>query len=329
MNFPLMRVVLWIFLATIVRAPAVTADDFVVPAITAPRISHMPESLGDCFAPAAPASGYDDQISAKLTIAADGALKEFSLRDGSPDWMKGLTDCALSKLQFTPGTQDGVAVESQAFLALKFAEYGAEKAAAVGIVKLGPLMTAPRLVRMPEGTDDCYPPGIARRGSVARFVVSLNILPDGEVTNVTLPVGGEPWYEKTARCVLERVAFIPGTRDGIPVEAQASLPIVYKTVSGEVSASELRSKDEELEAAYRACYPSDLATIASAFYSFEIATNGRVRNPKVIKGSGNPRLDEAGACIMKRLEFTPLMQNGRALRSTVTWELPIRPPRTR
>jgi outer membrane biosynthesis protein TonB len=47
--------------------------------------------------------------------------------------------------------------------------------------------------------------------------------------------------------------------------------------------------------------------------------------PKLIKSSGDPRLDEAGLCIMKMLKFTPAMQGGRAVNSTVTWELPMRP----
>lgn len=315
---------LCVFLATVVSAAA-TADDFVVPAITAPRIILQPENPADCFAPAAPVTGDVDDVSVRLVIAADGAVTKISLPDGSPGWMNGLTDCVLDKVKFAPALRNGVAVEFQASLALRFSASGTDRAG-VGIEKVGPLMTAPRLVQMPEGTDDCFPAGIAKRGSVARFVISLTIMPDGEVTDVKMPLGSEPWYEKTARCVLERVVFIPGTSDGSPVAAQSSLPIVYKTVEGNVSSPQLRSSDEEIEIAYRACYPSGLNAIASAYYSFDVAPNGRVSNPKVFKGSGDPALDAVGICVMTRLEFTPLVQNGRAIRAKVTWELPIRPP---
>lgn len=324
---PLMPLLFTALAAVIVAVQAAAAGDFVMPKFAAPRISHLPQSFEECFAQPAPVSGHEEAIYAKLTIKADGMLKEFSLPDDSPRWMKGLADCALAKLQFSPGTWDGVAAESRASVMLKFRAHFAEDSFGIGIEQVGPLVTYPRLVRLPEGTADCFPASLARRGNVARFVVSLTILPDGRVTNVTLPVGSEAWHGETARCVLERIAFIPGTRDGFPVEAQASLPIVYEAGSGEVSTPELRSSNEELEAAYRACYPLDLASIASAFYRFDIATNGRVSNPKVVKGSGDPRLDAAGACILIMLEFKPLLQSGRGIRSSVTWELPIRPPR--
>jgi TonB family protein len=81
----------------------------------------------------------------------------------------------------------------------------------------------------------------------------------------------------------------------------------------------------DLEAAYQACIPRDQSSMGSAFYRFRVSSRGRVSLPKLIKSSGDPRLDEAGLCIMKMLKFTPAMQGGRAVNSTVTWELPMRP----
>jgi TonB family protein len=77
--------------------------------------------------------------------------------------------------------------------------------------------------------------------------------------------------------------------------------------------------------AYQACIPRDQSSMGSAFYRFRVSSRGRVSLPKLIKSSGDPRLDEAGLCIMKMLKFTPAMQGGRAVNSTVTWELPMRP----
>ncbi len=104
------------------------------------------------------------------------------------------------------------------------------------------------------------------------------------------------------------------------------MPISVAT-EGDSTVSSLRSSREEVEGAYRACYPPDTLAMTSAFYTFDIATNGKLKNPKVIKSSGNPRLDEVGKCILDLLEFKPMMRNGQPIRSQATWELPLRPPR--
>jgi hypothetical protein len=310
-----------------IGGPASAAADFVAPVFTPPRISLHPDDFHECTAQAGPEAAAVDAVVVKLTLKDDGSLKDFSLPGDSPPWMNDLATCGLAKLRFTNGTRDGVAVESGGSLEFKLRAQAVAGGFTVAIEQAGRLATPPRLVRKPENTWDCFPREFARRGNVARFVVTLTILPDGQVTNVKIPVGGESWQEKTAHCVLGRIAFIPGTVDGVPVAAEASLPIVYSVDSGAVFKPELRSSDEQIEAAYRACYPPGLEATTSAFYRFDIAPNGKVANPNLYEGSGDARLDEAGVCILGRLEFTPLKQNGRAIRSSVTWELPIRPPR--
>lgn len=321
------RLRLSLVLILLIGGAASAAAEFVVPVFTPPRISLHPDDFRECTAQAGPEVAAVATAVVKLTLKDDGTLKDFSLPADSPPWMSELAQCGLAKLRFAPGTRDGVATESGGSLEFKLRAQAAAGGSTVTIEQAGRLATFPRLVRMPESTWDCFPREFARRGNVARFVVTLTILPDGQVTNVTIPVGGDSWQEETTQCVLGRVAFIPGTVDGVPVTAKASLPIVYSVESGAVIKPELRSSDEQIEESYRACYPPGLVATTSAFYRFDIAANGKVANPKLHKGSGDARLDEAGVCILSRLEFTPLKQNGRAIRSSVTWELPIRPPR--
>jgi hypothetical protein len=306
---------------------AALGNDADVAEFTPPRIVQRPDNFDNCHVQVVGDLGKKDEPTVNFTIAEDGTFKNYSLPDGSPDWMKELSRCVLEQLRFSPGTRQGQVADLGAFVAIKFRARSPDPSAGIAIEKVDSLVTPPLISRRSRDTDGCYPDRIARLGEVSRFLVTITILADGSVTDMTLPVGSEPWQDEAARCMLGRLVFVPGTRDGLPVAAQATIPFVMQIEGGKVIPPELRSTGEELEAAYRACIPSDLLTMASAFYSFDIATNGKVSNPKVVKGTGDPRLDEAGACILKMLEFTPLMQNGRGMRSHATWELPLRPHR--
>jgi hypothetical protein len=297
------------------------------PVWTPPRIVQRPDNFDDCHSETAGDLARSAERSVNLTIAADGTLKDFTLPEGSPDWMKDLSACAMKRFRFSPATRNGKPAETPVSLTIKFRARGPNPPADMVIEGVGALITAPRLGARPEGLNLCFPDRQAVPGMLNRLVVTVTILPDGSWRDLTFPPGSESWQEEVARCMLGRITFLPGTLDGVPVEAQATLPLVVTTGSGNVVNPKLRSTAEELEAAYRACYPLDLLTITSATYRFDVATNGHVSNPKVVKGSGDPLLDEAGACILKMLEFSPLKQNNRAMKSSVTWELPIRPPR--
>ena len=314
-------------IAFAVMLHAAFADQISVSEFNPPRIVQRPDSFDGCIARSVGRLERDVEQSVELKIATDGTLLKFSLPEGSPEWMNELSGCVLRQIQFAPADEEHSRVERSAYLPIKFRVRRPEQGASIFIENVGPLLTPPRMKRRAGDPDSCFPYEIRKRRVVSRFLVSMTIQSDGSVTDVTLPVGGESWYEATALCLLDQMSFIPGTRDGVPAAAQSTLPIVTKSEKGQVSRPQLRSTAEILEAAYRACYPPGLASRGSALYSFNVAANGRVTNPKLAKSSGDTRLDVIGACIMQKLEFSPLMQNGRAMRSTATWELPIRPPR--
>ena len=297
---------------------------------TPPRIVQRPDNFDDCLVDATGRLPMDNERNLDLTISADGTIKEFSLPEGSPDWMKELAGCATRLLKFSPANGNEGPVEAGASLMMKFRASGPDHTTGLAIERVGPLTTPPRIWIKGAAISACLETAEPIRGSVSRFVITFTVLPDGSVENLVPPPGGERWHEQVSQCILRRAKFSPGTRDGVPVVAEAKMPIVLKTDGsdqGKFIAPVLRTTDEELEAAYRACYPPDSLTMTSALYSFNIGTGGKVGNPRLVKGTGDSRLDEAGTCILKRLEFKPMMLNDRAVRSLVTWELPLRPHR--
>jgi TonB family protein len=298
------------------------------------RMKVPPDGFGDCRASGSLRPGRDDKVTASLDIARDGSVEKSSLPEDAPAWMTELSSCVLRRITFVPGTRNGKDAKRTASLPIEFAKRDGAESNAVKVAKVGPLLTPPLLLPGHGAiVSRCLPSG-KWPDSFSRFVLAMTVMPDGQATNVEIPVGSEPWIEKAAQCMASRLKFAPGTRDGVPVQAQARLPIaMYGEFSedwtGPVAAPKVQSSAEEFEALLRACYPPDFVAMQSIYYRFDVHRDGSVSNVKLVKGSGIDRLDQAGACIVSNLRFTPLMNNKRPVKSTVTWELPIRPPRSR
>lgn len=289
-----------------------------------PTIVRIADGISECKADSSATTVTSDVIHVAVTVAYNGKLETHSVESRSHPWTGELVTCALDKIEFAPALRNGVRIAGVAHLKLQV-RAREDRSDELRIERVGPLITHPGMIH--GDTDVCFPtdPEYSRR--LSQFVVTFNVKLDGAIENVTLPVGSEPWQETVARCVLERSVFQPGTVDGVPVDSEAQMPIVMRPGGRKFQPPGLRSSVEQLEAAYRACYPADQISISSAVYRFEVTSGGRVRNPKIMKGSGDERLDQAGLCILGMLEFAPLKQDGRVIRSQITWELPIRPPR--
>jgi TonB family protein len=203
---------------------------------------------------------------------------------------------------------------------------------AIGESAEEPVTTPPTLTQPEEDTGDCYPIGSLMRQREGQVTVVLTVAPDGKVSDVELPAGSPPWMANSVRCVVDKLKISPATRDEIPVEAQATLPIVFAVTQhkGEPpprsAMPTLRSDKSELEAAYRDCYPATLTAEEAVAYRFTIGVDGLARGTSVVNGSGDRRLDKAGACVIGKLRFMPALRGGQALRSTVTWSVLVRPP---
>jgi len=195
------------------------------------------------------------------------------------------------------------------------------------------VITPPTAIGPEDGYPGCYPIGSVIRGREGRVEAQVTILPDGRVGNVELPAGTPPWIEDAALCMIKRIRFTPGLLDGVPVEAEATLPITLglKGVDGQappdLGIPQLRSTPEVVEAAYEACYPPGLTDEVTVHYRFTIGIDGRVGGPRAIRGSGDPRLDKAGACVLRKLRFTPPVRGSQAVKATVAMDIFVRPGR--
>ena len=94
-------------------------------------------------------------------------------------------------------------------------------------------ITPPRIKakgdRISAAINACYPSASRRLSEEGRVVVTITIDAAGKAG--AMRVSQSSGFERldgAAECVIRRLPFDPGKRDGQPVEAQATLPIVFK-----------------------------------------------------------------------------------------------------
>ncbi len=83
--------------------------------------------------------------------------------------------------------------------------------------------------RIAAAINACYPSASRRLSEEGRSVATVTITADGKAgaVNVTQS-SGFPRLDAAVECVVRRLPFDPGKRDGQAVEAQVSLPIQFK-----------------------------------------------------------------------------------------------------
>lgn len=94
-------------------------------------------------------------------------------------------------------------------------------------------ITPPRLKGRPDrvsaAINACYPSASRRLSEEGRVVLTITIGADGKAGAMRVSQSsGFARLDGAAECVIRRLPFDPGKRDGVPVEAQATLPIVFK-----------------------------------------------------------------------------------------------------
>jgi protein TonB len=83
--------------------------------------------------------------------------------------------------------------------------------------------------RIQAAIDACYPSASRRLSEEGRVTVTISIAADGKVGAMQVAQSsGFPRLDGAAECVIRRLPFEPGKRDGQPVEMPATLPIVFK-----------------------------------------------------------------------------------------------------
>ena len=121
--------------------------------------------------------------------------------------------------------------------------------------------------------------------------------------------------------VIPREEVLPQTestsgKDGLAGAGLGPTPVVRHP--------SLRTRDRRLAAMIDACYPSVARRMGwegrvSAVVTVDAA--GRAASWRIDESSGHPPLDNAIACVLRRLEFTPGRRDGRAVEAAV--RLPI------
>jgi periplasmic protein TonB len=96
-------------------------------------------------------------------------------------------------------------------------------------VQITPPRIKARGERVGAAIAACYPSASRRLSEEGRVTVTITIGADGKAGAFTVAQSsGFPRLDGAAECVVRRLPFDPGKRDGQPVEAQATLPIVFK-----------------------------------------------------------------------------------------------------
>jgi protein TonB len=94
-------------------------------------------------------------------------------------------------------------------------------------------ITPPRIKakgdRISAAINACYPSASRRLSEEGRVMLTITIDAAGKVGAMAVnQSSGFPRLDGAAECVVRRLPFEPGKRDGQPVAAQATLPIVFK-----------------------------------------------------------------------------------------------------
>lgn len=250
---------------------------------------------------------------AEITVDEQGQPTGVVFPAGARGRLEQLARCTAIKLRFRPVVRDGVARGGTIRMTLEF-----------------PL--PPSIMRYDGGLAyRCSRKALPDPEIAARFVVEVTISDTGWILGRQLPPDAEPWMETMADCVLKALEFIPGRRNGRPVEATATVPIITGPDGILASLREIvrpkpSSTDEEIVDAYRKCYPPGMTVEARVGYRITVSTLGRVLRTEVIDGSGNAAIDAAGACILGELRFEPATADGVLVQTTIGWPLLVRPP---
>jgi protein TonB len=83
--------------------------------------------------------------------------------------------------------------------------------------------------RVSAAINACYPSASRRLSEEGRVVATITVGSDGKAGAISVAQSsGFERLDGAAECVIRKLAFNPGKRDGVAVEAQATLPIVFK-----------------------------------------------------------------------------------------------------
>jgi protein TonB len=95
--------------------------------------------------------------------------------------------------------------------------------------QITPARIKARSDRIAAAINACYPSASRRLSEEGRVMLTITISAAGKVGAMSVnQSSGFARLDGAAECVVRRLPFEPGKRDGQPVDSQATLPIVFK-----------------------------------------------------------------------------------------------------
>lgn len=96
-------------------------------------------------------------------------------------------------------------------------------------VQITPARFKSRSDRISAAIAACYPSASRRLSEEGRVVATITVAADGKAGAISVTQSsGFPRLDAAIECVVRRLPFEPGKRDGQPVDSQVSVPIVFK-----------------------------------------------------------------------------------------------------
>jgi TonB family protein len=263
----------------------------------------------------------DGEVSGEAEVAvsvdAEGRVTGAASSPGTPEPLASAAQCVAVTMKFEPALADGQPAAGKATVTVGFPtppQLRGDLTRAIQYCQpaVQPLMT---LNNAYEGTLDL----LVRVGT------------DGQVVETVLPEGVLPWMEEAARCLKDRLDFYPARLNLEAVESWTLVPVDFNLSRNahervRLEAPTLRSSDAQILASYRACYPEGRSDEQRINYRITVTDGGRVRKAELVTSSGDPELDAAGVCILRRLIFVPARRNGVNVEATIGWPILVRPP---
>jgi TonB family protein len=260
---------------------------------------------------------------AQVTVSVDagGRVTGAASAAGTPEPLASAAQCVAVTMKFEPALENDVAVPGKATVAVGFP-------------------TPPQLRQdLTRAITYCQPAiqpefALGRTGGNAyegKLDLLVKVGKDGKVAEFVLPPGVLPWMQAAAECLKQRLDFYPARLRLEAVESWTLVPVDFNLTSDpheqvRLEPPTLRSGDAQILAAYRDCYPAGRSERVKIDYRITVTDGGRVRKAEVVASSGDPELDEAGVCILRRLLFVPARRNGVNVEATVGWPILVRPP---
>lgn len=285
-------------------------------------------------------------VDISVTVGTDGRATSVITPPGTGDRMAAAAQCVGLRLAYQPALRDGEAVTERVMLTVQFPtlpEVRGELQRMVDYchapwteaeVRLGTTVrnAAGFPIRNRQSEEMDARVALARSNALEGSVnLVARVGKDGRIKDYQLPGGTLEWMQDAVKCVVERLEFYPARLRTVLVESWTLLPLSFglsevQHLEAEIEPPRPRSDEASILAAYRKCYPAGQTAMVTIHYRITVAKTGRVRKAELLEPSGNASLDEAGACILRRLVFFPARRGVRDVESTLNWPILVRPP---